>query len=130
MKTLFGDFTSALARLREVLEMPKTDVVRDSAIKRFELCFDVCWKNMKECARQEGEECNSPSSCIKTAYRLGLIPYDEKWLDMLKDRNTSVHIYKISLAEEVYGKIPSYIPLFEYIHGTLKQRMTAQDSLI
>ena len=34
------DYSQAVRRLGEVLAMRKTKVIRDSAILRFELCFD------------------------------------------------------------------------------------------
>ena len=37
----------AVDRLAEVVAMPKPEVVRDSAIKRFEITFDMSWKTLK-----------------------------------------------------------------------------------
>jgi hypothetical protein len=45
---------AALARLRQVLEAPETDVTRDAAIQRFEFCFELAWKFIQEQARDEG----------------------------------------------------------------------------
>jgi len=38
---LIEDFEKATLKLEEVLKLEETEVVRDSAIKRFELCFDL-----------------------------------------------------------------------------------------
>ena len=38
----------AIKRLEEVLAVPKTTIVRDSAIKRFELTLDLSWKTIKK----------------------------------------------------------------------------------
>ena len=38
--------TAAIARLREVLQAPETDVSRDAAIQRFEFCFELAWKSI------------------------------------------------------------------------------------
>ena len=38
---LLEDFGKAILKLQEVLKVEETEVLRDSAIKRFELCFDL-----------------------------------------------------------------------------------------
>jgi hypothetical protein len=47
LNKVLEDFGKAVKRLEEVLKLKKTDVVRDSAIKRFELCFDLAWNSIK-----------------------------------------------------------------------------------
>jgi len=74
---LFTDFGQTVARLEEAVRLKKNGIVRDSAIKRFELCFDLAWKCMQIYARKEGIECRSPRGCLKTAFQLGLLEYDE-----------------------------------------------------
>lgn len=105
---LLKDFKKTIARLEEAVGLEKTDIVRDSAIKRFELCFDLAWKCIKSYARREGIECNSPRSCLKVAFQLNLISYDENWLKMLDDRNLAVHIYREEYAEELYSRLSLY----------------------
>ena len=105
---LLEDFKKAVLKLEEVLNLEKTEVIRDSAIKRFELCFDLAWKCIKSYARKEGVECFSPRSCLKTAFQLKLIKYDDVWLRMLDDCNLTVHIYKEKYAEEVYSILQKY----------------------
>ncbi len=115
------DFEKIIDQLDEVLNMKKTEVVRDSAIKRFELCFDLAWKSIKVCAKIQGAECYSPKACFKTAFQLKLIEYDEKWSDMVDDRNLSSHTYKEELAEEVYSKLSGYLSLFKDLLQKLKE---------
>jgi len=110
---VFQDFKRAVERLNEVLVMEKTSVVRDSAIKRFEFCFDLAWKTIKNYAKVQGLECNSPREAIKTAFTLKLIAYDEKWLSMIDDRNSTVHMYKEEYANVVYARLPEYLKLFK-----------------
>lgn len=118
---LFEDFKNAILRLEEVLNLEKTEVVRDAAIKRFELCFDLAWKCIKFYAKQEGLDCFSPKSCFKVAFQLGLIDYDEIWLKMLDDRNLTVHIYKEKYAEEVYTRLFNYTGYFKELINRLRK---------
>jgi nucleotidyltransferase substrate binding protein (TIGR01987 family) len=113
------DFRQTILRLEEVLKLEKDGIVRDSAIKRFELCFDLAWKCIQSQARNEGLECQSPRSCLKTAVQLGLIEHDEAWLKMLEDRNLAVHTYKEKYADEIYGRLPSYARLLAVLAGQL-----------
>jgi len=110
---ILEDFKKSIERLEEVLSLEKTNINRDSAIKRFELCFGLCWKVIKNYAAKEGVECNSPRSCFKTAFQLNLISYDEKWMEMIEDRNLTTHIYKEQYANEVYSRLPDYLELFK-----------------
>src|SRR3990167_6160650 len=103
MNPIEEDYQKAVKRLEEILRLEKDTVTRDSAIKRFELCFDLAWKLMKHRARRDGIECNSPRECVKAGFQIGIIENDVGWLDMIEDRNKSVHTYDEALAEEVYS---------------------------
>lgn len=118
---ILKDFEKSIKNLEEALNSEKTDINRDASIKRFELCFDLSWKIIKNYAKKEGVECNSPRSCIKTAFQLKLIDYDEKWIKMIEDRNLTVHIYKEQYANEVYFRFPDYLNLFKKLFIQLKQ---------
>ena len=45
-ESLLEDFLHIVERLEEILREQKIDIVRDSAIKRFELAFDLSWKTL------------------------------------------------------------------------------------
>jgi hypothetical protein len=44
---IFLSFTQSIERFQEILREPKTVANRDSAIKRFELTFELAWKSAK-----------------------------------------------------------------------------------
>jgi len=118
---VFSDFQKVIQRLEEVLKLEKTEIHRDSAIKRFELCFDLAWKSIKEYAKKQGVECNSPRACFKTAFQLQLIDYDERWLTMIDDRNLTTHLYKEEYADQVYPKLPEYLEMFQKLLNKLEK---------
>ncbi len=117
---MLGDFKKAIENLEEVLILAKTDIIRDSAIKRFEICYDLAWKAIKNRAKDEGMECFSPRSCVKMAFQLKLIDYDEKWLKMIDDRNLTAHLYKKEYAEQVYSRLKDYLELFKKLYGNFE----------
>lgn len=119
---IFVDLKEATERLSEVLDLVKTEVVRDSAIKRFEICFDLAWKAIKNHAKQHGLEGYSPRECFKVGYQLKLIDYEEGWLRMINDRNTTVHLYTQELAEEVYSRLPRHLELFKKLVARLNEK--------
>lgn len=117
------EFREALEELQEVLGMEKNDVVRDSAIKRFELTFELSWKTAKAFLEERRNvRCASPQMCFKELFTQGIIDYDETWMDMAKWRNEAVHTYKEELAEELYAKLPRTLAYFR----TLLERLTTK----
>ncbi len=46
-ESLLEDFRKATGRLAEALAQEKNEFIRDSAIQRFEFCFDLSWKTLK-----------------------------------------------------------------------------------
>lgn len=110
---IFEDFKKAIQRLQEVLSLKKNAIIRDSAIKRFELCFDLAWKLIKLYAKDKGIECYSPRDCFKTAFQLELIRHDEKWLEMIEGRNLAVHLYGEENADKLYSHLKDYLELFQ-----------------
>ena len=118
---LLEDFRKTIKRLEEVLKLEKTKVIRDSAIKRFELCFDIAWKSIKFYAQREGLVCYSPKECFKIAFQLKLIEHDEKWLEMIKDHNLTTHLYKEEQADMVYQKLPRYLEMFRNLLSQIEK---------
>ena len=119
---LLEDFKKAIAKLEEVLNLEKNEIVRDSALKRFELCFDLAWKSIKLIAQREGVECYSPRECFKAGFQLKLLEHSEEWMAMLEDRNKIVHIYREEYADQVYKKLPKYLNFFEGLLRKIQER--------
>lgn len=116
---ILGAFSQSIGRLAEILKEPKTVANRDSAIKRFELTFELAWKSEKTYLGNKGIVCRSPRDCFAEAFRLGLVSDDPLWLKMIADRNLSVHTYNEKLAEDIYGRLKDYLPLFVDLHESL-----------
>lgn len=121
MQYIAEDLESIIKRLEEVLQEPKTPINRDSAIKRFELCFDLSWKAIKAFAKTQGIECNSPRRCFETAFQLKLIDKPEPWLDILGDRNLTAHLYNEAQADEIYDKLEKHKNNFKKLAEKLKE---------
>lgn len=119
--SLQEDFQEALARFGEILKEPKNDIVRDSAIKRFEITFDLAWKTLKAFLEEKhNTTCASPRNCFREAYRLEIIEYDKHWLKLISDRNYAAHVYKEALAESIYQELPEALKAFQKLSAALK----------
>jgi hypothetical protein len=85
----------AIRTLEEVLKHPKTDIVRDAAIQRFEYSYETGWKTaqcfLREC---HGLETNSPTAAIRSSHAVRL-------LDEAGTR----------LAEDIFAKLAGYAAL-------------------
>jgi nucleotidyltransferase substrate binding protein (TIGR01987 family) len=100
-----SNFEKALNRLDEAVKIAKDDLDKDGVIQRFEFSVELLWKSLKAILNYLGIECYSPRSCIKEAFRAGIIDDDEIILDMLQDRNLSSHIYSETTSEEIFERI-------------------------
>jgi len=108
------DLARIYARLTEQLAKEKTIDIRDSVIKRFELCTDVFWKTLQSMlAEQYGHALASPKPIIREAIANGIISADERYIAIVDLRNELVHNYHEEFAELAYDKIREYAPLFE-----------------
>ena len=123
--SLYQDFCSALERFREAMNEPKTELMRDATIKRFELCCDLSWKTMKAYLEELGLSCNSPIGCFKEGYRQGVLEYEDVWTNIIRTRNKTVHIYDEKLADEVYAELPQALDAFARLASVFKKQMGA-----
>ena len=111
MKEKIENFKKALARLEEAVAVAQDELDKDGVLQRFEFTVEMLWKALRAVLLYEGVECKSPRSCIKEAFKAGLIGDDEIVLDMIMDRNLSSHIYDQRKSEEIFERIKSeYLP--------------------
>lgn len=95
-------FEQALARLKEVLAMSETDVIRDALIKRFEFTFEMAWKAMYRWLRAQDVDIPEEAfAVIPRAFNAGLIEDDAGWTEIRKARNKTAHTYDEKKAVEV-----------------------------
>lgn len=99
-----------LAKWEESIECMSggTDRDRDSAILRFELAFEVIWKYIQQLVRENGLESNGPRHAFENAFKLGWIEDEVLFDEILKSRNTAVHVYREELARQLAARLPEY----------------------
>ncbi|MCC5790477.1 MAG: nucleotidyltransferase substrate binding protein [Opitutales bacterium] len=116
------DFDHILAQFEEAMGIPasqRNSRDRDSAILRFELSYEVCWKLLQRLVRAEGYESNGPRSALEKAFALGWIQDEAIWYDIIKDRNTAVHVYREDWAQALFDRLPAYLIAFRHLRAAL-----------
>lgn len=113
----YENFASALANLEDAPNQDlSNDFVQSGLINKFNLQFELSWKLLKRLLEYEGATLaasGSPRAILKEAYRFYDFIDEAAWLDMLRDRNTNVHIYDNKLAQDLIQRILNvYIPVF------------------
>ena len=105
----------ALASLLELvpqyLESKENIILRDAMIQRFEYSTEAFWKFLKAYLLTEHNlSANSPRDVIRTGLKAKLFSEEisKELLQMLDDRNLTIHTYVEELAETISGRIPAY----------------------
>ena len=101
------------------------DIVRDAAIQRFEYTFEATWKAAQAYLTREGLDAASPRSAIRNSFQAGALDEADAQLalEMLGDRNRSVHTYNEELALTIFSRLETYAELLARWLNALEERM-------
>lgn len=102
------------------------EFVVSGIIYKFYIQFEFGWKVLKELLRYEGANqaaTGSPREIIKTAYAYFDFIEENIWLEMLRDRNDTTHIYNEEAAQKLVEKIlHRYIAVFVTLEQHIRER--------
>lgn len=99
----------ALGQLAAFLAEPVTsDRDRAGVVQAFEFTFEATWKLLKHVAEQEGLKAESPRRALTAGHKLGLVKNETLWLEMLRDRNLTSHVYHHQIAARIFAAIRSH----------------------
>ena len=126
LKLRYQDARRALETFEEILVEPFSVIVRDAAVQRFEYTFEAVWKFIKQYLKdKEGIVCNSPKSCFKELFGLGLLMEEEtvSCLEMTDRRNDTSHTYKEEVARMIYKKLETYTILMNGLLDKIQDKI-------
>jgi len=114
--------TKSLTSYNEILSEPYSPIIRDATMLRFQRSVEIFWRLLKDylCVH-EGFVCGSPKSCIKMAFKVGLMDEEEtiQALEMIdrkeEIRHIAEHINFEEVAEEIYRQVGDYWKLMDEI---------------
>lgn len=98
-------------------------IIRDSIIKRFELCYDLFWKCLKDLLEQKfGILINSPKKVFQEIRVQGLLNAEEltEALALADDRNLTAHTYDDEFAEKVAQRAIAHFDLMKKVAERIK----------
>jgi len=123
VKRYFDNFEKALTNLENGVEQSSDDLDIDGTIKRFELCYELSWKLIKEYLADMGIICKNPRDCFKSAFSNNLIDNEDTWLKMIEDRNYLVHTYTFEESRKIFKHIKdAYVGSFKYLYTAIQQK--------
>jgi nucleotidyltransferase substrate binding protein (TIGR01987 family) len=114
---------NALNRLEAALKEDESNsLFIDGTIQRFEFSIELYWKTLKRLLELEGIESKTPRETLKHAFSVGWIENEGAWLQMLRDRNETSHVYDEDKAKQIYDRIKEYYPEMKKTFRLLKEK--------
>ncbi len=123
LRQSFENLKKALNRLAEALQEDQgNSLIVDGTIQRFEFTIEIYWKMLKRLLLSEGIEAKTPRETLKEAYQVGWLQNEQAWLQMLKDRNETLHAYDEEMARRILQNIVGYYPEMKNTFQQLEQK--------
>lgn len=116
----------ALQRLGDALKKRRKNKLEiDGTIQRFEFTIELYWKTLKRALEEQNIKVLTPKETLQKAFQLGWLMDEMAWLQMMKDRNETSHVYDQAVANRIYKNIKGYFPEMVYVFELLKGRSKA-----
>jgi len=122
IRLLSADYSRVVSALADALAHTNERFARDSSLLHFNLSYEVAWKLVQAIAARDGVDIVSPRAAFGFALRAGWITDEVAWDHIVRARNDTVHLYRASMAESIYGHLPVFLRAFE----DLRSRLPAQ----
>ena len=123
-KQRFSNYKKALAQLTKFIDQDElNELEKQGLIKAFEYTHELAWNLLKDYLQDQGiQNITGSKDSVREAFKVGLIEDGESWMDMIKDRNQTVHTYNESTAEAIATNIQTrffalFVTLCEKMQG-------------
>ena len=106
----FQNYRQALSRLTAAVklsrERPLSELEQQGLIQGFEYTHELAWNVLKDYLEAQGfVSIIGSKGATREAFKNGLVEDGEAWMDMIKARNLTSHIYKTEVAEDIVKDI-------------------------
>lgn len=121
----YNNYIRALDLLEAAVRIDKpSDLEIEGMIQRFEHTFELAWKTLKDFLEDRGfAEIVGSKEAIRLAFANGIITDGEIWMDMIRSRNLSTHIYDSNKALQIANDIRSlYLPCYKQLRQYLEDK--------
>lgn len=125
-KQRFQNFDRAYVLLREAMDRGPgilNPLEKEGVIQRFEYCFELAWKTVKDYLEQGGYVFSTvtPRQVLKDAFAAKILRDGQVWIEMLDHRNLLSHTYSPVVFEKAVEAIHArYLAAFGQLHGFLQ----------
>ncbi len=101
-----NNLAKTVANLEASVKSPITEK-RDLSgiIKDFELAYELAWKQLRTLLQIKGDPADGARDVFKKSYQLGILSEEALWLDIIEDRNATVHTYDENKARAMVDRI-------------------------
>lgn len=129
-KQRFSNYQKAFGKLSEVVENSTleqlSDLEKEGLIQRFEYTHELAWKVMKDNLEYQGiTGINGSRDAIREAFQNELIEEGESWMDTIKSRNKTFHLYNEDTTAEIAESIINvYYKLFLDLNKRMENFLT------
>lgn len=119
-KQRFNHFEKALHLYEEASATQDRKLSRleeEGLIHRFEYTFELAWKCLQDLLQERGyENIRGPRPVIEQSFQDGISTNGPLWMEMLRARNETMHLYDETIFNSVLKKIkgPFHILLQEF----------------
>ena len=106
-KQRFSNYKKALIQLTKFIDRGElNELEKQGLIQAFEYTHELAWNLLKDYLQDQGvQNITGSKDAVRAAFKLGLIEDGETWMDMIKDRNQTVHTYNEATAEAIATNI-------------------------
>ncbi len=125
----FENFTKAFEQFKSAFMNYKnlSDLEKEGLIQRFEYNFELAWKTLKDYLEAQGIIAKFPREVIKEAFKNEIITDGDIWMEMLDNRNLSVHTYDEEIFKILTNKIAGdYFNAIQQVYNYLKKCLNSE----
>lgn len=118
-KQRFNNYLKAFRELKDAVQLAKardlSKLEKQGVIQGFEYTHELAWNVMKDYLNDQGfQNIIGSKDATRQAFKSGLITDGEDWMNMIKARNLTSHLYDETLAEDIFRQIAdSFYQAFE-----------------
>lgn len=123
-KQRFSNFNKALTQLQKFIDKGElSELEAQGLVKAFEYTYELAWNTIKDFLEFSGQsDIYGSRDAIRKGFQLGLITDGEGWMDMLKSRNQTSHIYNEDTARQINNAVVTrYYGLFIRLRTKFEQ---------
>lgn len=125
----FSNFQKALEQLRKFIEHGELNELEEQGlIQAFEYTHELAWNVLRDYLLSQGHQSiHGSRDAAREAFKLDLIDDGECWMDMIRDRNRSVHTYNQETAQAIADNIRQrFFAQFERLQQTMESLLDAE----